>query len=97
MNKLLVLFVCVLSGCSSAGLNGLCLNIQGSGISTPWTGSGKLNANGVMCGMGGVSAKGVPPTYDQLKDIMTAFINKQDSSGKLTVPGAGTITFVPSK
>lgn len=83
------------SGCASAGLNSVCLNIQGSGISTPYTGSGKLNANGAMCAMGGVSAKGLPPTYEELKDLTIAFINKQDSN-KMIVPGAGTLTFTPT-
>lgn len=92
---LLCIGIGLFTGCASAGVNGLCLNIQGTGISSPYTGSGKLNANGVMCAMGGISAKGTPPTYDDLKTVMTAFINKQDGVGKLTIPGPGTITYTP--
>jgi hypothetical protein len=96
-NLLLLIPILLLSGCASAGINSLCLNINGTGMSTPYTGSGKLNASGVMCAMGGVSAKGIPPTYEQLKDMTIAFINTQDTNGKLTVPGPGVITYTPAE
>jgi hypothetical protein len=86
----------VLAGCASAGLNSLCLNIQGTGMSTPYTGSGKLNASGIMCAMGGISAKGMAPTYDELKDMTIAFINKQNSINQMSVPGAGTLIYTPT-
>ena len=97
MKNYLLLCVILLTGCASAGLNGGCLTIQGSGISTPWTGSGKVNANGFICGMSGISTKGTAPTYEEVKEMSIAFINKQDMAGKMNVSGPGTIQFIPSK
>lgn len=94
-NLLLISVLLLLSGCASGGQTGICLNINGTGMTTPWTG-GKLDAHGIMCHMGcDAFSKGVQPTPEQLKDVMIAFANT--NSGKMTIPSAGTITFTPEK
>ena len=95
MKNYLLLSVLLLTGCASGGQTGICLNINGTGMTTPWTG-GKLDAHGIMCHLGcDAFSKGVQPTPEQLKDVMIAFANT--NSGQMDVSGPGTVTFTPSK
>ena len=95
MRILSLILCCLLTGCASGGQTGICLNINGTGMTTPWTG-GKLDAHGILCHLGeDAFSKGVQPTPEQLAEVMMSFI--AENSGKMDVPSAGTITFTPSK
>ena len=95
MRNLALLSILLLNGCASAGVTGVCLNIQGTEMSAPYIG-GKINANGVMCHVGcdGIN-KCAQPTVDQLTAIMVPFSNNQ--AGKINVTGPGTVQFIPAK
>ena len=95
MRIILIIGLIALTGCASGGQTGICLNINGTGMTTPWTG-GKLDAHGILCHLGeDAFSKGVQPTPEQLAEVMKSFIS--ENSGKMDIPSAGTITFTPSK
>ena len=95
MRILLAIGLIALTGCASGGQTGICLNINGTGMTTPWTG-GKLDAHGILCHLGeDAFSKGVQPTPEQLAEVMKSFI--AENSGKMDVSGPGTIQFIPSK
>ena len=95
MRIILIIGLIALTGCASGGQTGICLNINGTGMTTPWTG-GKLDAHGILCHLGeDAFSKGVQPTPEQLAEVMKSFISK--NSGKMDVSGPGTIQFIPSK
>lgn len=92
----LLLSLLLLSGCASAGMNGLCGRITGTELTVPYVG-GKANVDGYACHVGCVGLNCPKPDYDAITSIMTSYLKEQTTDGKLTVTGPGTVQFVPTK
>jgi len=92
----LLLSLLLLSGCSSAGMNGLCGRITGTELTVPYVG-GKANVDGYVCHVGCMGLTCGKPDYTVLESVMNHYADSQTTSGKITTIGPGTVTFTPSK
>lgn len=96
MKILLIIGLIILSGCASAGLNGMCGRITTQESTLPYVG-GKGNIDGYACHIGCVGVTCGKPDYGVLQSIMTKYLDMQTTSGKLTTTTPGVITFTPNK
>ena len=85
-----------MTGCASAGMNGICGRITGQEITIPYVG-GKANVDGYICHVGCVGLNCGKPDYATLESVMNHYADMQSTSGKITTIGPGTVTFTPSK
>ena len=96
MKYLSILLCCVLVGCASAGMNGMCGRITTQESTLPYIG-GKGNVDGYACHMGCVGLSCGKPDLGMLMSVMNHYADMQTTLGKLTTTGPGTITFTPTK
>ena len=95
--RILLIGLCLLmTGCASAGMNGICGRITGQEITIPYVG-GKANVDGYICHVGCVGLNCGKPDYATLESVMNHYADMQSTSGKITTIGPGTVTFTPSK
>ena len=94
--RYLLLCVVLLSGCASAGMNGICGRITGTELTVPYVG-GKANVDGYVCHVGCVGLHCGVPDYSVLESVMNHYADSQSTSGKLFVSGPGSVSFTPSK
>lgn len=92
----LILSISLLSGCASAGMNGMCGRITGQELSVPYVG-GKANVDGFVCHVGCVGFKCANPDYTVMESVMNHYADAMSTSGKIMTQGPGTVTFTPIK
>ena len=95
-NLHIIALCCILSGCASVGMNGICGRISGTELTVPYVG-GKANVDGYICHVGCVGINCAKPDYAVLESVMNHYADSQTTLGKLTTTGPGTISFTPSK
>lgn len=91
-----IIFLAALSGCASAGLNGMCGRITGQDLTVPYV-AGKANVDGYVCHVGCLGLNCQKPDYAVLESVMNSYANMQTTSGKIMTTGPGTVQFIPTK